>query len=570
MEEEGGCPYDERNINNGMEVMLNKQQGNMYPWVTSTWNVIKGKCPHDCSYCHPAKTKIMMSDYTQKSIEKVKIGDEIIGIQKLNNEGYSKFVKSKVIDISKRKSNTLKIITPDGELICTPEHPLFGSTEKRNGVDWKSAKAYSPYEHLRYISNNEIGDYSTEHRLGYIKGIRDGDGCVFKTGNKEGNEYLGFEIVGIDKKLEEKIKNDFKEVLNINLKNGIKRVSKKSFGNNTPMLHTRVFEDVKKLEAKTKFRLNKEFAKGYIAGMFDTDGSIGKNQVIRISQSKIVNKNKYDNLLNCCKLLGLKYIEEKMGIRLYSNFLVRIRFLIDFGVYHSTKRERFLINSSTKGSLRSQIQSISIHQNVTVYNLQTECENFIANGFIVHNCYMKRFPQKPIRLDEGEFNTDLGEDNIIFVGSSCDMFAREIPSDWIRRVIEHCKEYPSNTYLFQSKNPMRFGEFVLPKKSIIGTTIESDREYNLSEAPSVVNRYITMKQYKMKKMVSIEPILDFDSLILVKWIRDINPEFVSVGADSKGHDLDEPKDFIKINNFLEELKEFTEVRTKNNLKRLMQ
>lgn len=31
---------------------LNKQKGNMYPWITHTWNVIKGKCPHDCSYCY--------------------------------------------------------------------------------------------------------------------------------------------------------------------------------------------------------------------------------------------------------------------------------------------------------------------------------------------------------------------------------------------------------------------------------------------------------------------------------------------------------------------------------------
>jgi len=31
---------------------LNKQRGNMYGFVTHTWNPIKGKCPHDCSYCY--------------------------------------------------------------------------------------------------------------------------------------------------------------------------------------------------------------------------------------------------------------------------------------------------------------------------------------------------------------------------------------------------------------------------------------------------------------------------------------------------------------------------------------
>ena len=31
---------------------LNKQKGNMYAFVTHTWNPIRGKCPHDCSYCY--------------------------------------------------------------------------------------------------------------------------------------------------------------------------------------------------------------------------------------------------------------------------------------------------------------------------------------------------------------------------------------------------------------------------------------------------------------------------------------------------------------------------------------
>ena len=31
---------------------LNVSKGNMYPWITHTWNTVKGKCPHDCSYCY--------------------------------------------------------------------------------------------------------------------------------------------------------------------------------------------------------------------------------------------------------------------------------------------------------------------------------------------------------------------------------------------------------------------------------------------------------------------------------------------------------------------------------------
>lgn len=31
---------------------MNKQTGNMYPFVTHTWNPIRGQCPHKCGYCY--------------------------------------------------------------------------------------------------------------------------------------------------------------------------------------------------------------------------------------------------------------------------------------------------------------------------------------------------------------------------------------------------------------------------------------------------------------------------------------------------------------------------------------
>lgn len=31
---------------------LNRSKGNMYDFVTHTWNTVKGRCPHDCGYCY--------------------------------------------------------------------------------------------------------------------------------------------------------------------------------------------------------------------------------------------------------------------------------------------------------------------------------------------------------------------------------------------------------------------------------------------------------------------------------------------------------------------------------------
>lgn len=77
-----------------------------------------------------------------------------------------------------------------------------------------------------------------------------------------------------------------------------------------------------------------------------------------------------------------------------------------------------------------------------------------------------------------------------------------------------------------------------------------------------------MKAITLPKMVSIEPIMDFDLPDMVRWIEDIKPEFVSIGADSKGHNLPEPSP-DKLAQLIGELGRITEVELKANLARIM-
>jgi hypothetical protein len=50
-------------------------------------------------------------------------------------------------------------------------------------------------------------------------------------------------------------------------------------------------------------------------------------------------------------------------------------------------------------------------------------------------------------------------------------------------------------------------------------------------------------------------------------IRVIEPDFVTIGADSKGHDLVEPP-WEKVELLVSELSKFVEIRQKKNLDRL--
>ena len=193
-------------------------------------------------------------------------------------------------------------------------------------------------------------------------------------------------------------------------------------------------------------------------------------------------------------------------------------------------------------------------------------------------CYMKKWgEQPPLYLAEKELRKDMGHRRFYFVGSGTDMWADGVPEEWIKAAISHCSKYEDNTYLFQSKNPERYIRYFSDSNKplnnfVFGTTIETNRNYPLmGNAPTPDKRALHLLEfsaaYRTRSMVTIEPIIDFDLEELLLYVRITEPEWVNIGADSKGHDLPEPSS-EKIETLIQKLGKFTEVRLKSNLKRL--
>jgi DNA repair photolyase len=153
--------------------------------------------------------------------------------------------------------------------------------------------------------------------------------------------------------------------------------------------------------------------------------------------------------------------------------------------------------------------------------------------------------QGPIRLLKPEFDVKYGSEKAIFIEHCNDLFASDIPDNFIDKIIKHTTHYPKNFYVFQTKNPIRYKDFLdkFPPKCIVGCTIETNRDMNkISKAPNPFNRYLEMKELsgKIQTFITCEPILDFDIEVLANWIVNIKPVFVNIGADSKNHNLEEP------------------------------
>jgi len=182
----------------------------------------------------------------------------------------------------------------------------------------------------------------------------------------------------------------------------------------------------------------------------------------------------------------------------------------------------------------------------------------------------------PLRLKRDELAVKYGSGKTIFVEHQNDLFAELVPQEWVLEILRHCREWPENEYVFQTKNPGRLRQFAmyLPKNSAVGTTIETNRYYEcMAHAPRTVARQWEMmalrKQHPhMTLFVTIEPIMKFDMEEMVK-IAEFKPDFVNIGADSKWHGLPEPTraEVLALVRALEE--RGVKVNRKSNLERLV-
>lgn len=117
------------------------------------------------------------------------------------------------------------------------------------------------------------------------------------------------------------------------------------------------------------------------------------------------------------------------------------------------------------------------------------------------------------------------------------------PPDFTRRIIERIRRHNERsrpkTFYLQSKRPVYFKRFLadLPANVIFLTTLETNRDEGygkVSKAPPPSVRYEQFKSLDYpRKVVTIEPVLDFDLETFAAWIRSIQPEYVWLGFNSR-------------------------------------
>lgn len=158
----------------------------------------------------------------------------------------------------------------------------------------------------------------------------------------------------------------------------------------------------------------------------------------------------------------------------------------------------------------------------------------------MHNC-MKCYKYTPHTHSERltiPIPTTKG-DEFIFTCASGDISF--CPISFLKKIIKRIEGNPNKTFLIQSKNPKTFSRVKFPDNVILGITLETNRNKlysTVSKAPKPTQRFKDfLKITHPRKMITIEPIMDFDFDIMLKWVKQVKPQLVWIGYDSKNEGL---------------------------------
>src|SRR5258706_624485 len=123
--------------------------------------------------CNPAGTKILMADWSERNIEDIRVGDEVVGWdigQRL------KLKKSKVLSVGNRVEKVIKIKMKSGrEIRCTRDHKWFLDPVGRSRKGPWNLQLYGQIKlgrKLMYIGS--IPQYEKKDK--WLAGIYDGEG----------------------------------------------------------------------------------------------------------------------------------------------------------------------------------------------------------------------------------------------------------------------------------------------------------------------------------------------------------------------------------------------------------
>jgi DNA repair photolyase len=353
-----------------------------------TINPYRG-CTHSCLYCVWGMTPILMGDGRTKPIADVREGDYVYGTVRRGK--YRRYSVTQVLRHWSTIKPAFRVTLEDGtELIASGDHRFLTRRGWKHvtGTEWGSMRR----PHLT-LNDTLLGtgtfaeqpEHWPDYRRGYLCGLIRGDGHL-----RSHEHAHRFRLALTDMDALRRARSFLEAETGLALP---------EFAFATPgrrsmrQIRTQSRDNVAAITELIRWPrgTRTEWCKGFLAGIFDAEGSRG--EVVRISNC---DPEIIDWITWSLRLLGFRFVVEDPRrpnrlrcVRLLGGVPEKLRFFLT--VDPAIERKRELEGIALKNpSARLKVESIEpLGKGWRLYDITTGTGDFIANGVVSHNCFAR-------------------------------------------------------------------------------------------------------------------------------------------------------------------------------------
>lgn len=330
------------------------------------------------------ETKILLNDFSWKELGNITIGDTIISRHKKAN--HPRWVYAQVADKIKADLESYRVITEDGEVVTSANHPLLATSYCNTSFRWMTPRQLQVGYHLaKPIDVIDSFQTDRDYMEGYLKGIWTGDGTI----RKYPEDYATLEMTDV-----EAIKRAFEFTQKLGLESFVTEhpVRNSSTKDNSNWKATMALNCKNGISAiKAKALSSENMAKGFLAGLYDAEGSYHSHIRIAMRDTDAIKTAEL-----ALKKLGVTHTITTRPDNLEEINISKFEDSMKFWqLTHPAITRKVTITKGQRGNQSMYYQPKVIKAIEPVGKRELEClttteGSFIANGFISHNCNKAR------------------------------------------------------------------------------------------------------------------------------------------------------------------------------------
>jgi DNA repair photolyase len=357
-----------------------------------TVNPYRG-CSHACVYCIWGNTPILMGDGTTKPMADIREGDWVYGTVRRGR--YRRYAVSQVFAHWWTIKPAYRITLEDGtELIASGDHRFL----TRRGWKYVTGAECGPDRRPHLTTNDKLigtGRFAEppadwpDYRLGYLCGLIRGDGHLASPEHGGyGTNVHRFRLALTDTEALRRARHYLEDCDVLTLERAFATEGRRSMRAITTGARDRVAAIAGMLRWPRSRR--PEWCKGFLAGIFDAEGSYSGSLRISNTDPEIIGW-----VVSSLRTLGFNFVIEDPHrpnglkvVRLLGGLREHLRF------FHLTDpaitRKRSIEDLALKCPSRLRVESIEpLRGSYRLYDITTGTGDFIANGVVSHNCFAR-------------------------------------------------------------------------------------------------------------------------------------------------------------------------------------